>query len=100
MLRSKTEIFDDASRKRTAPEPVNGLDAKRQKLAPIAPRPPIPPLAPGKLHTIAELFTVTTDDNLKNFDVSILQERMVVKIGISILQRISADDLNHTIDVC
>jgi symplekin len=101
MMRSRSDIFDEASRKRGPPEPTDGLDAaKRQKLGAqmSAPRFHVPPLTPGS-HTIAELYTVTTDDALKAFDVSQLSEDLVVKIGITILQRIDADTLNQAIEV-
>jgi symplekin len=102
-MRSRSEIFDETIRKRGPPEPTNGLDAaKRQKLgAQVTPAPPkfqVSPLTPGP-HTIAELFTVTTDDALKTFDVSQLSEDLVVKIGITILQRIDADTLNQAVEV-
>ncbi|KAJ8071135.1 hypothetical protein OCU04_001475 [Sclerotinia nivalis] len=102
MMRSKTEIFDEANRKRGPPEPVDGLDpAKRQKLgaqvtSPAPNRLHIPPLAPGN-HTIAELFTITTDEALKGFDVALLSEDLVVKIGITILQKIDTDTLEQAI---
>ncbi|EDN96765.1 hypothetical protein SS1G_01691 [Sclerotinia sclerotiorum 1980 UF-70] len=102
MMRSKTEIFDEANRKRGPPEPVDGLDpAKRQKLgAQVTPPAPnrlhIPPLAPGN-HTVAELFTITTDEALKGFDVALLSEDLVVKIGITILQKIDTDTLEQAI---
>jgi symplekin len=101
MMRSRSDIFDEASRKRGPPEPTDGLDAaKRQKLGAqmSTPRFHVPPLTPGT-HTIAELYTVTTDDALKAFDVSQLSEDLVVKIGITILQRIDADTLNQAIEV-
>jgi symplekin len=104
MMRSKTEIFDEASRKRGPPEPTDGLDpVKRQKLGaqintPAQNRLHVPPLTPGS-HTIAELFTVTTDQALRAFDVAQLSEDLVVKIGITILQRINADTLNQAIEV-
>ncbi|KAG9234339.1 hypothetical protein BJ875DRAFT_461740 [Amylocarpus encephaloides] len=101
MMRSRNEIFDEASRKRGPPEPTNGLDAaKRQKLGGPVPAPVpkfhVPPLAPGP-HTIAQLFTVTTDEGLKAFDVSLLNEDLVVKIGISILQKLNADTLKQAV---
>lgn len=104
MVRSRTEIFDEASRKRGPPEVTNGLDpAKRQKLGAQVPAPPVkkfhvPSLTPGP-HTIAQLFTITTDEALKTFDVAQLSEDLVVKIGITILQRIDADTLNQAVDV-
>ncbi|TVY68802.1 mRNA cleavage and polyadenylation specificity factor complex subunit pta1 [Lachnellula suecica] len=102
MMQSRSEIFDEASRKRGPPEPTDGLDAaKRQKLgaqvsAPT-PRFHVPPLQPGA-HTIAELFTVTTDEGLKAFDVSQLTADLVVKISVTILQKIDADTLNQAVD--
>ncbi|KAF7927855.1 uncharacterized protein EAE98_000356 [Botrytis deweyae] len=99
MMRSKTEIFDEGNRKRGPPEPVDALDpAKRQKLGAQvkSARLHIPPLTPGN-HTIAELFTITTDEALKGFDVALLSEDLVVKIGITILQRIDTDTIEQAI---
>ena len=64
-----------------------------------APKFHVPPLTPGT-HTIAELFTVTGDEALKAFDVAQLSEDLVVKIGITILQRIDADTLNQAVEAC
>ncbi|TVY53795.1 mRNA cleavage and polyadenylation specificity factor complex subunit pta1 [Lachnellula cervina] len=102
MMRSRNEIFDEASRKRGPPEPTDGLDAaKRQKLAaqvPSAtPRFHVPPLKPGPC-TVAELFTVTTDEGLKAFDVSVLTQDLVVRIGITILQKLDTDTLNQAVE--
>lgn len=102
-MRTKSDIFDEPSRKRGPPEPTDGLDAvKRQKIGAQVPTPApkfhVPPLKPGP-HTIAELFTVTTDEALKAFDVAMLSEDLVVKIGITILQRLDADMLNQAVDV-
>ncbi|KAM3074830.1 hypothetical protein ACMFMG_008243 [Clarireedia jacksonii] len=103
MMRSKTEIFDEATRKRGPPEPTDGLDlAKRQKLgAQVTPPAPtrlhVPPLGPGN-HTIADLFTVTTDEALKGFDVALLSEDLVVKIAITILQRLNSDTIEQAVN--
>ena len=103
-MRSRTEIFDESSRKRGPSEPTDGLDpAKRQKLGaqinnstqnPLH----VSPLTPGP-HTVAELFTITTDEALRAFDVAMLSEDLVVKIGITILQRINTDTLNQAVEV-
>jgi len=103
MMRSKADIFDESTRKRGPPEPTDGLDAaKRQKLgAPVpklAPRFYVSPLTPGP-HTVAELFTVTTDEALKTFDVSQLSEDLVLKIGVTIMQKIDVDMLNQAVEV-
>ncbi|CAL3966337.1 unnamed protein product [Diplocarpon coronariae] len=102
LMRSRAEIFDDSTRKRGPPEPTDVSDvAKRQKLAApapaLAPKFHVPPLPPGP-HTIAELFTVTTDEALKAFDVSQLSEGLVLKIGITILQKIDAGTLNQAVE--
>lgn len=103
-MRSRTEIFDEANKKRGHPEYIDGMDpAKRQKLGgqgvtAAANRLHVPPLAPGP-HTIGELFTITTDDALKTFDVALLSEDLVVKIGVTILQRLDSETLNQAIDV-
>lgn len=103
-MRTKSEIFDDTVRKRGPPEPTDGLDAaKRQKLGAQIPAPAalpfnVPALTPGP-HTVAELFTVTTDEALKAFDVALLPEHLVVKIGISLLQRLDTNILNQAIEV-
>lgn len=101
-MRTRTEIFDEATRKRAAPEPANGVDpAKRQRIS-IAPAPApiklvIPPLAPGQ-HSVADLFTITDDKALKAFDVGQLPEELVVKIGVILLSRIDHNLFNQTID--
>jgi symplekin len=104
MMRSRSEIFDEANKKRGHPEYIDGLDpAKRQKLGEqgintAANRLHVPPLAPGP-HTVGELFTITTDEALKAFDVAQLSEDLVVKIGVTILQRLDFDVLNQAIEV-
>lgn len=102
MMRSKSDIFDEASRKRGPPEPTDGMDAaKRQKLGAqvtAAARFHVPPLKPGP-HTIAELYTVTTDEALKTFDVSMLSEDLVLKITVEILKRIDGDTLKQAVEV-
>lgn len=103
MMRSRSEIFDESTRKRGPPEPTDGLDmAKRQKLGaqiePSVPKFHVPPLGVGT-HTIADLFTVTTDDALKAFDVAQLPEDLVLKIGVTILQRLDVNTLNQAIEV-
>jgi symplekin len=101
-MRSRHEIFDEATRKRGPPEPIDGLDAaKRQKLAPMPvpiPKFNVPPLTPGT-HTIAELFTISAEKGLESFDVSVLPEHIVVQIGITILQKLNADTLNQAVEV-
>lgn len=104
MMRSRTEIFDEANKKRGHPEYIDGMDpAKRQKLGEqdinaAANRLHVPPLTPGP-HTVGELFTITTDEALKTFDVAQLSGDLVVKIGVTILQRLDPNVLNQAIEV-
>lgn len=102
-MRTRTEIFDEATRKRAAPEPANGADlAKRQRTGVAPPSAPqsirVPPLTPGQ-HSIAELFTVTGDEALKAFDVGQLPEDLVVKISVIILSRIDSNLFDQAIEV-
>lgn len=103
-MRSRTEIFDEANKKRGHPGVADGMDpAKRQKLggqvinAPAA-RLYVPPLTPGP-HTIGELFTITTDEALKTFDVAQLSQDLAVQIGVTILQRLDPDVLKQAVEV-
>lgn len=102
MMRTRSEIFDETSRKRGHPEATDAVDpAKRQKLvaqSTSAPKFIVPPLSPGP-HTLAELYTVTEDEALKNFDVVLLPEDLVVKIGITILQKLDVNTLHQAVAV-
>jgi symplekin len=104
LMRSRTEIFEEATRKRGPPEPVDGMDsAKRQRLdAEVTSTPSsrlfIPPLTPGP-HTVGELFTLSTDEGLKKFDVASLDEDLVIRIAATILSTVDTNTLNQAINV-
>ena len=104
LMRSRTEIFEEATRKRGPPEPVDGMDsAKRQRLdAEVNSTPSsrlyIPPLTPGP-HTVGELFTLSTDEGLKKFDVASLDEDLVIRIAATILSTVDTNTLNQAINV-
>ncbi|KAI6246940.1 mRNA cleavage and polyadenylation specificity factor complex subunit pta1 [Erysiphe necator] len=98
----KAELLDERSHKRGPTEITDNNDpAKRQRLNAVAKVPPpvlhVPLLGAGT-HTVAELFTITTDASLKVFDVAMLPEDLVVKMGIIILQRIDVETLNQAIE--
>lgn len=102
LIRSRTEIFDEAVRKRGPPEPIDGDAAKRQKQDGIVPfsygnRLEVPPLTKGS-HTLCELYTITGDEALTAFDVKQLSEDLVVRISVTILQRIDAETLDQAIE--
>lgn len=95
------EVFDEgASRKRGLPsEPTDGLDgAKRRRLgAQLSDKPDIPPLPPGPT-SWKELFTLTTDPGLVNFDVTNLPLDLMMKITLPVLQRVDQQALNQALD--
>ncbi|OBT65604.1 hypothetical protein VE03_05534 [Pseudogymnoascus sp. 23342-1-I1] len=99
LIRSRTEIFDEAHRKRGPPELVDGPDsAKRQKVGAVAPpitNLVIPPFTPGP-HTIAELFTITQDKGLI-FDVSQIPENLVASIGVALMSQLDEGLLKQAI---
>ena len=102
LIRSRTEIFDEAHRKRGPPELVDGNDsAKRQKVGASVAAPitnlVIPPLTPGP-HTIAELFTITQDKGLI-FDVSQIPEDLVASIGVALMSQLDEGLLKQAIKV-
>lgn len=104
LIRSRTEIFDEASKKRGPPEPTDGLDsAKRQRLnaqIPTGPTPQmhIPALPPGPT-SASQLFTITNDEGLKTFDVGQLSSDLVAKISLIVLQRTDSGLLDQAISV-
>ncbi|KAI0995736.1 hypothetical protein K3495_g12443 [Podosphaera aphanis] len=102
MVKTKAAVIDDVTRKRGPPESPDLHDpTKRQKVeTPVKAASVtlhVPPLQPGP-HSVADLFTITSDTSLRVFDVAMLPEDLVVKIGISILQRIDGDLLNQAIE--
>ncbi|KFY05550.1 hypothetical protein V492_08460 [Pseudogymnoascus sp. VKM F-4246] len=100
LIRSRTEIFDEAHRKRGPPELVDGPDpAKRQKVGGTVAAPitnlVIPPFSPGP-HTIAELFTLTQDKGLI-FDVGQIPEDLVASIGVALMSQLDEGLLKQAI---
>ncbi len=94
------DIFQEHNRKRGAPtEPTDGLDnVKRARLAAGIPdRPTIPPLPPGPT-SIAQLYTLTSDEGLTSFDVQQLPIDLIVKITLPVLFRIDQNVLGDAID--
>ncbi len=102
LVLSRTDVFQDAARKRCPPEPIDGLDsAKRQKPgAPPLPPPrsttpiTVPPLGPGP-HTMAEIYTLTESNPLKDFDIRTLPADIVVNLVVSVLKKVDADRLRQ-----
>ena len=100
LTQSRIDIFDESSRKRGAPnEPTDGLDnAKRARLGTeLNIRQNVPPLPPGPTST-AQLFTLTSEEGLTSFNVTVLPIDLVVRITLPVLQRIDQENLNHAIN--
>lgn len=101
-MRMRSEIFDEASRKR-ALEVQDGFDPKRQRmLAPSGPPGPqqlqIEPLAPGK-HSLADVFALGGGEALKLFDVSTVPAAMAARINVSTLARLDPQLLAKAVEV-
>ncbi|KAI9722592.1 MAG: hypothetical protein M1812_001523 [Candelaria pacifica] len=104
LMQSRIDIFDEGSRKRAAPsEPTDGLDnAKRARLGADISTPShttlsIPPLPPGPT-SIAQLYTLTSDQGLATFDVQQLPIDLVARITIPVLHRIDQGSLEQAIN--
>ena len=100
MDRTRIEVFDEGSRKRAAPsEPTDGLDnAKRMRLgAEITGRASPPPLPAGPV-SVAQLFTLTSEQGLTSFDVTQLPIELTVRIALPVLQRIDHGLLDEAIN--
>ncbi|TPX16566.1 uncharacterized protein E0L32_003860 [Thyridium curvatum] len=85
LVRSKTEIFDDTSRKRALAETAAYGDAKRQKVEAEAPAQfQVPPLGPGE-HSLAAIFTLTSNPALRAFNASLVPAELAAKVSVSTL---------------
>ncbi|KAI2607096.1 uncharacterized protein GGS25DRAFT_494340 [Hypoxylon fragiforme] len=100
LMRSRAEIFDEGTRKRAMVEQqVNGVDAKRQRTGPVPSHPQIEitPLKPGP-HTLADLFTFTSNDGLKSFNVSEnVPAPLAARISVTTISRIDPQLLERAI---
>ena len=101
LIQIRMEVFDETgSRKRGLPsEPTDGLDsAKRRRLgAEVPERADVAPLPPGP-NSFKDLYTLTKDPSLANFDVTSLPFDLMTRITLPVLQRIDQQSLNQAID--
>ncbi|PHH67655.1 hypothetical protein CDD83_6480 [Cordyceps sp. RAO-2017] len=78
-MRAVAEVIDDSAKKRPLEaQQQDGLEAKRQRTA--GPQIAIRPLGPGP-HSLGDVFTLISSDELKNFDISQLPLGLVAKVG-------------------
>ncbi|PHH67196.1 hypothetical protein CDD81_2965 [Ophiocordyceps australis] len=95
-MRAAAELFDDVSKKRSlGAHQSNGVDAKRQRT--IGPHVPIQPLGPGP-HTLGDVFTLISNPDLKNFDISQLPHSVVAKVSVIALAGLDKDVLTKAVD--
>ena len=100
LARIRLDVFDEGSRKRGPPnEPTDGLDNnKRRRLGAELPERPEPePLPPGPV-SLGQLFTLTKDPALANFDVTSLTLDIMVKIIPPVLVRIDQQALDQALN--
>jgi symplekin len=104
LIRSRTEIFEEATRKRGFADSGDALaSSKRQRIGVTGTSNAqnhlhIPQLGPGP-HTVAQLFTISTDEGLKTFDVSVLPQDIIIKITATILSRLDDNVFSQAVNV-
>ncbi|KAM0330059.1 hypothetical protein ACHAQA_004230 [Verticillium albo-atrum] len=88
MMRMRSEILDEASRKRAPDGLPDGTDPKRQRvLAPAPQQLEVTPLPPGQ-YTLTDVFTLTGNEGVKAFDISTVPADLVARINVSTLSRL------------
>lgn len=89
---SRNTFFSDTPSLKRPAEPTDGLDdAKRQRLAPTQRRyPPLPPPP----NTIAQLFTLTEDPAIQQFDVKYLPIQLIDFTIPLLLKSVPQDQLD------
>ncbi|CRK48571.1 hypothetical protein BN1723_016910, partial [Verticillium longisporum] len=98
MMRMRSEILDESSRKRGLEVMPEGADLKRQRtLAPAPQQLEVTPLAPGQ-HSLADVYTLTGSEGLKAFDISTVPAELVARINVSTLSRIDPQLLYKAVD--
>ncbi len=98
-MQSRIDIFDEGNRKRGHPaEITDGLEsAKRMRLGADIPGPGAPLLPPGPV-SVAQLYTLTSDEGLASFDVTTLPIELVVRITLPVLHQINQASLDEAIN--
>jgi symplekin len=91
-------MTEGASRKRAHVEQHDELEVKRQRMGPAQPEFQITPLRAGP-HSLADIFTFTQNEGLRNFDVSLVPAELVAKISVNTIARIDPQLLERAIEV-
>jgi len=96
LQQSRAAVFSDTTAQKRPAEPTYGLEeAKRQKLMDGSRKyPPMPPPP----NSFAQLFTLTEDPNLKQFDVTLLPADIVSDVTAVFLQHVDPTSLDLAIE--
>ncbi|ROT41560.1 hypothetical protein SODALDRAFT_331308 [Sodiomyces alkalinus F11] len=100
MMRMRSEILEEAGRKRALEAQSAGADAKRQRTQAPPANPEqlqVDPLPPGR-HNLADVYTLSGGEGLKGFDISTVPAAMVAKINVSTLARINPQLLSKAVE--
>lgn len=106
LLQLRAEVFEERGKKRSPPvEPTDGLDnAKRQRLGADVPEASpsqlaVSTLPRGRHCTVAQMFTLTNDPFLSNFDARLLRLDVLQQITLPLLRNPQPQQFNQAIDV-
>lgn len=97
-MQARAEISEGANRKRALIDQADGLDAKRQRMGPAQPEFQITPLKAGP-HSLADIFTFTQNEGLRNFDVSLVPAALAAKISVNTIARLDPQILDRALAV-
>ncbi|KAI1826429.1 mRNA cleavage and polyadenylation specificity factor complex subunit [Xylaria intraflava] len=100
LARSRAEIFDENGRKRAMFDQPGVVEAKRQRPAMLSSQPQVEvtPMKPGE-NTLADVFTFTTNDGLKKFNVSDnIPAPLAAKISVRTIAQLDAEILQRVIN--
>jgi symplekin len=96
LQQSRSALFSDTTSQKRPAEPTDGLDdAKRQKLT--AGQRKFPPMPPPP-NSFAQLYTLTEDPNLQQFDVTLLPADTVSTVTALFLQHVDSTSLDQSIE--
>lgn len=95
LQQSRNVLFADTTAQKRPAEPTDGFDeVKRQKV--MGATQSYPPLPPPP-NTVAQLFTLTEDPNVKQFDVTLLPADSVSDVTAVLLQYVDSSALDLAI---
>ena len=96
---SRVDGVDEVPRKRAAPtEPTDGLDQSKRAKLKANPSLEIPPLPQGPI-SLAQLFTLTSDEGIASFDVQQLPAEVIVRLISPVLSAVNEGLLDQAVEV-